>query len=329
MSVMDKLRKEAKRLKEVEGEKKTFEKIDWYTPDKGDNNIRLLPHKDKPETSVPFRRVVVHYLPVKKNAGGFANIPVRCLTELDDTCPLCKKFTQLQKAGDKDGAMRMRPSERYLWNVINYKDVKVQPYSAPLTVHNELMGWVADEDSNPDGIDILSRDWRLTKKPGKGIQVDYSVRPSMKDSVIAPKMKTLLEAMVDLDSLYNDNEKTKMLAFIGEEPEADDDKEVEADEDDDKAERLAAAKAKAAKAKVKAKPEPEDEDAPEDDGDDDDGFAPAKAKKDSTPPAKGKPMSKAKPKDEEEEIEEEAEVNTDDEDLEKELRDLGVTEDSP
>lgn len=300
MSLMEKLKKEAVRLKASEKERKTFDKIDWYTPDEGDNNIRLLPHKDKPDDENPFRRVVVHYMQIKKKDGGYANLPFRCLTELDDTCPLCKKFAQLQKAGDKEGAQKFRPAERYLWNVINYKERKVQPYSAPLTVHNEIIGWI-------DEVDILNRDWRLTKKKGKGIQVEYSVRPSLKDSSITEKMKPLLETMVDLDGLYNENEKKRMLEFIGEEVEEVEDEDLE----DDKAERLAAAKAKAAKAKVKAKPEPEEDEEPE--------FA--------EPKSKAKPAPKKMAVEEDEEEDEKAEIEVDDdEELTKELQDLGVME---
>ena len=271
--LMEKLKKESGRLKEAAASRTVFgEKIDWFKPQTGENLIRFLP-STKGKDELPFLRVQLHWITVKKNDGGFVNIAVRCLTELSDTCPVCKAHAVAVKSGDKEKMKSFRVAESYLYNVLDYKTRKVQPYGAGITVHQIVFDYADDFGENMFSIDA-GRDWKLVKKvdPRKpaGLGTSYTARPGVKDSAIPEKMKPLLEGMMDLSKLYSTNEKANMLAFLGEAPSDSDDDDVPMDFDDKEEEKPKAkataspadrAKAAAAKAKA-AKAAEEDDDLP-------------------------------------------------------------------
>jgi hypothetical protein len=318
--LMEKLKKESGRLKEAAASRQDFgPKIDWFKPQAGENLIRFLPNM-KDEGDLPFRLVRIHYINVKKNDGGFANIPARCLQELGETCPICKAYEKTIKT-DKEKAKNFRITERYLYNVLDYKTRKVQPFAAGITVHQVVMDYIDDFGENLFSVDA-GRDWKLVQKVDprkpKGLGTSYSARPGVKDSAVPEKLKPLLEGAVDLSTLYATNEKAKMLAFLGETPDEEEEDDVPTSFDEEEEEPVkktatsadkAKAAAEAAKAKAKKTTKPKDEEEEEDDDlpkfeDDED----EEEDEDDDKPAK---KSKGK-------------VDVDDDELDQELRDLGV-----
>jgi hypothetical protein len=361
VKLADKIAKEKARLEKKASERGTFEKQDWFKPETGENLIRLLPHMEE-EDEIPFVQVKIHYIGKELEDGRVVQIPVRCLDDFDKECPVCKAHFKALKAKDKELAQKLRPQERYLYNVLDYKNRKVTPWAAGVTVHQMIMEHAGDLE-NPFTLQG-GRDWKLVKKvdPRKRppTNVTYTIRPTPKDSDVASKHEPLLDEAVDLETLYSTEELTAMKEFLssidvdsdegddeGEDPppkkskfkskSRDEDEEEDEDEDDveeddaeeedeDEEEDLKAkakAKAKAAAAKAKAKSRDEDEDEEEEE---------------DPPPKK----SKSKARDEEDEDEEDEEedpppkkkgkkksrdeddLDIEDEDLEKELRDLGV-----
>lgn len=309
---LEKLKKENERLKKDAEARGSggFEKIDWYKPEMGDNMIRIL-HNEKDE--FPYIEAHVHYIPVEKKTGGTVNIPIRCRQDIGEDCPLCDAYEKMVKK-DKDKARDLLRRKTFLFNVINYKERKVQPWAAGVTIATDIMGYaadIADEDINVFSEDS-GRDWKLNKfkDPRKtgNFAIGYKIRPSSKDSPIPEKVAHLVEGAVDLTTLYpaSDDDKKKMLNFLGSPEEEVDMAEFE--EEEEELPKVKAPPAAVAKAKAAA--------------------AAAKTKTAAKPAAK--PAAKAKPPVEEEddtsfEEDEDLGVDTDeDEDLEAELRELGV-----
>lgn len=306
--LMDKLRKEKERLtKSAEG-RGNFEKTDWFRPEKGDNLVRFLPNLEDPDGELPFKHVRTHYIGIEKKDGGTVNIPVRCLRDFEEDCPVCDEYEKMVRK-DKDKAKPFRAREAYVYNIIDYKNKSVHPYSAGVTVHEQIMGFADDFSGNIFSTEE-GRDWKLVKKvdPRKPamLGVSYALRPGMKDTALPKKLEALLEGAEDIDKLYEDNERKKMLEWLGYDVEDESDEpeedgiDIEAEFEEEEAPKKKAKKA-AAKAKKKAAPPEfdEDEDMPEFDEE------PAQTKK-------SKKKSKA------------AEVDTEDDELDEELKALGV-----
>lgn len=317
MSLYEKLKREAKAVKARQETRQQggFEKIDWFVPTVGDNRIRFLPHPTKPDAISPWQVVKVHYIPVKKKDGSFTsnNVPLRCLSDFKEDCPLCKAFDKLVKT-DKEKARNLRAGERYLYNVLSYDTRKVQPYAAGVTIHEELMGWFEELDCNVFDLEE-GYDWKLVKTVKAGASkmtgTKYKLRPSAKAAPMPEKLKALLTSCVDLTTLYAANDKKSMLEFLGEGGGDEDDDTTVTDDDfgpkfddeDDEPRAKSAEKAKAAATKVK-KARDEDEDEVEEDEDED-------------RPAARRADGKKKKVDEDDE-------DYSDPDLERELQELGV-----
>jgi hypothetical protein len=271
------------------------------------------------------------------------------LRDFEEDCPICTAFAKMVKSTDvktKEEANWLRPSTKFLVNIVNYQDRKVQPFAMALSVFNSITGWM-EEFGTPIYDIEAGRDFKLIKKVKAG-KTEYEVRPSMKDTAIPEKLMGLIEGCSDLETLYSENNREKMEAYvesIGYEADADDDEDEEED-------RAAAARAKAKSAVVKKKAAPvveEDEDEDEDeeevpksklkskskDEDEDDEDEEADAddeieddedeeevpvkKKPSPKSAPVKAKAKAKPA-----ADEDFGVDLDDDDLDKEFENLDV-----
>lgn len=303
---LEKLKKESERLrKDAESRGGGYEKTDWYKCDMGDNLIRILPYGEE----LPYLEANVHYVPITKKTGGTVNIPLRCPGDFEEDCPLCNAYDKMVKK-DKDKARKMLRRRVFLYNVLVYKPPqKVQPWAAGQQVQDKIWEYAGDlaaDDCNVFDTEA-GRDWKLIKKkdpriPGN-LGISYDIRPGSKNAPVPEKVAHLLDGAVDLSTLYarNEDDLKKMKEFLGES-----DEEMYEEEEDlpeVKAPAASAARAKAAAAAAKAKPA-------------------ATAK-----PAASKPAAKAKPAEEEDssfEEEEDLGVDSEDDDLEAELRELGV-----
>lgn len=312
---------------EQDAKSKTFEKVDWFIPAKGDNSIRILPHTE--DESKPFyRQVQTHFMPIKKKDGSYAKIPVRCLQDFEEECPICKAFTKMVKSDNakkKEEANWLRPSTKFLVNVINYAERKVQPYAMASTVFREITGWMEEFGTPIYDLDE-GRDFKVIKSV-KGGKTEYAVRPSLKDTAVPDKLRPLIDTAPKLADLYKENEKARMLAYVsdllGEEEDDDEVEEedeepirkskgkakAEVEEDEEEEEEEESPKAKALKAKVKAKAKAEEEEEDEEE--------------EEEPAPKKKITMKKKAKDEDDEDIED-DVDLTDDDLDKEFEDLNV-----
>ena len=102
--LLKKLKAEASKLKQKEEERGTFnEKVPYFTTEKGDNIIRILPNwKDKDELF--FKPVNIHFgVPITTRDGNVIKIPVRCLRDFDEDCPLCDEYKFLKDKRRIDG----------------------------------------------------------------------------------------------------------------------------------------------------------------------------------------------------------------------------------
>lgn len=308
-ALMKKLKDQARQVKtaaENRGSGEQYEKTDWFKPEIGENPIRFLPHWKRPDSELGWIQVKLHFISVKKNDGTLiSGVPARCMADFNEDCPLCSAYEKVVKT-DKEAARRLRATTRYLFNVMNYKTRKVQPYACGQQIYEILMGWVGDIEGNIFDVDA-GYDFKLIKiqKAGqpKLTGTSYQLRPIMKVSAVPEKLKTLVESMPDLSKLYATKELAAMYEFIGvSAPEKDEEEEEEEEEKPRKSSSMDRAKAAAAKVKAKAVEEDEDEE-------DDDDLEEEAPKSKKSAPAKKK-------KDED--------IDDVDDELERELRELGV-----
>ena len=310
--LLAKLRKEAVVMakNKEERESRSFSRISFFKPEKGKNQIRILPHWSKPDDEFFFVKKVVHYIPTARNDGaGIFNAPALCLQEHGGKpCLICKVIEKANTLGKsakkkeqeilKNIAGDLRASIRYLYNVINYngEEPSVEVWSCPMTVHEDIMNYVQDLDS--DFWDLEEgRDWRVRKSvdPRKGkFGIKYAVTPAMNDSSVPDALRESLADLTNLDEVWTENgleemkESIKLIKFpsvgtISTKAEAEDEDEDDEYEEDEE----------------EAEDEELEEETEEDDEEEEDG-------------------------EEEEEEDDEDDVSVESDDLESELAELGV-----
>lgn len=314
--LFQKLKKERERIESDKGSRGgNFEKIAWWKPEKGDNLVRILPDVKDPDGELPFRRIAIHFIKVRNKEGGEVAVGVRCLNDhKEGSCPICNEYEKLVKK-DKDRARDLRARDTYLYNVLDYKTGTVHPWSAGITIHDQIMGFAEDFSDNIFSVES-GRDWKIVKKvdPRKPrhLGVEYAVRPATKDTALPAKMKPVADAAIDLDTLYQERDDKRMIEFleqygyIAAKPKAASD---DHEDDIDLESEFEEPKPKAKPAAAKPKPKVEDEDDVPDFSEWDE----PKAK----PAAKPAPKPAAKKP-----VDEDLDIDTDDDDLEAELREL-------
>lgn len=274
---MKKMLEKKEKFDEEKKERSQFVKVDWFKPEEGEQKIRLLPHikdlKAKEHKNDAIREVYLHY--VGNGKGGFN---VRCEEDLKSgsKCPFCEKSKKLyDAAGDdkdkKEKARQFRRSRKFLVNVLNYEEKKIQPWTFGQQIFDDLVEFLGGDYGNP--LDLNDgRDWRLKKilDPKKGkLGVQYKITPIASESKIPDKAKTLLDEMTDVGTLYSESGLKAMKKFLG-----GDDEDEEEEEFDEKAKKKKSSDdedwddEKTTKAK---KPKDDDEDDEESADDDDEG----------------------------------------------------------
>jgi len=310
--VLEKLKKEVERIEAKEKSRGDYTKVDWFKPEKGDNIIRVLPHWSKPDDSLFYKTINIHYgLPISRD-GKTYKIPARCLRDLNEDCPLCDEYEKLGKGEGKD----LRSSERAIFNIIDFKTQTVKPWQCPETVYKYIFAMSTEMDE--DTWDLKTgRNWKIRKKvdPSKPPQfgTKYEVFPDMKQSAVPKKLLGLTEDLPDLDGVYCENHREAMLDLLGLEEKSED-----VDDDNEKEEVFTEKPVKKHKKKAKAEVDEEDEDEEEND---EEVFT-------EKPVKKHKKKAKAEVDEEDEEEGEDdnivASVKIEDKELEDELRRLGV-----
>jgi len=289
--LLEKLRAEAKNIEENKEKRESAGKrFDWWKPEKGDNVIRLMPpFNDEGDI---FKKVHIHFgIPIQKNDGGVAKIPARCPRDWEKACPLCDSY---DSGGlSKETARELRPTQRVLYNVMDYKSRTVKPWLCPVTLHEELFYYFQELGEGTAIADLTDpkagRNWKIRKNvdPSKSgpFAISYKCFPDMKDSAIPAKLMELVSNLPNLDEAFTEDHTAAMCGMVG-----------ASAADYEKTTKTAAKSKTAAKAAPKAKKEDDDI-----------------------------PSVEAAEEDDEEKVEmPTADLNVEDEDLEAELRRLGV-----
>jgi hypothetical protein len=206
------LKKKATEIeKRKEERESSFSDVNWFQPREGDQFIRITPHWEQPDDEFFFVEKIIHYIPIKTDEGRVVNVPVRCLEEFEEECPICQAIEKLKAADKKDEtAKRIKRQRKALYNIIDYGTKESGPeakvWACPETVHEDIMGWLGDLGEFW-GIK-KGRDWRLKKildKKRGPIGTKYKVYPGMKDTAIPAKCAAELENVTDLDEVWSDN----------------------------------------------------------------------------------------------------------------------------
>lgn len=219
MSLLDRLKEEAKKQREKKEGGTEFVKVNWYKPEKGDNLVRFLPsikEKDwKKEYEHDFWKEVRTHFGVP-DAGGKYTGPARCLRDFNKNCPLCDAHDYLVEK-DKEAAREFRVTKRFLMNVIDYKNKKVCVYPCPQTIFSEILEWIEETGTNVTHAQE-GRNFKLIKEveAGKPVQfgTSYKLRPDLNASAIPTKMIGMLDEMTNLDEVYKDDREEDMKAML-------------------------------------------------------------------------------------------------------------------
>jgi len=223
MGLADKLRAEKEKL-EKESESRgggEFTKVNWFTPEKGNNFVRFVKNPVDDESGDPILWVerTMHFgIPIKKKDGGIAKISGRCPRDLGHSCPMCDKYEELITSGDKEAANDFKPTVRYFYNVIDYKKKEAGVLTGGQMIHKDVV------ESIDLGVNFWDTekglDFRLIKEvePGKPARfgTKYSVKPAkIEITAIPEKLRPELENVIDLNTLYNEDMSDKMVEAFG------------------------------------------------------------------------------------------------------------------
>lgn len=318
-----------------------------FKPRVGDQFIRVLPHWEKPNSELGedeffFVEKAIHYIPKVLDSGTTINIPVPCQKEQlgEESCLMCDAVAYLKRKASKakdlkkekaakalsTKAGKIRKQTKSLYNILDYGkkgeiEANVAVWACPETVHEDIMEWAGDLGDFSD-LDE-GRDWRLKKKVDKKrgpIGTSYKVIPNMKDTKVPVKLRELLEGddgMRNLNNVWTEDpteDMEKALTILGIEldtaaPEEDaDDTEVEAKATKKKVSKKKTTKRAGAK---KAKPKEEVEEEPEEDAEYDPSAGFASDGEEETGEEEG-------------DLGDDLGIDASDDELEAELKDLGV-----
>jgi hypothetical protein len=224
MSLAEKIKAEKAKLEKQKEERGTggdFLKVNWMTVAKGKNYLRFVPNPVNDEKGEPILWVerTMHFgMPIKKKDGTMAKISARCPRDLGQECPMCNKYEELIKAGDKDGASNFRPTVRYFYNVINYTTKKAEVLQGGAQVHD---GVIEAIDLGVEFWDVdKGLDFKLTKEveAGKSARfgTSYKIGPAkIEVTAIPAKLREELKNTIDLQELHVEDMSAKMAEGLG------------------------------------------------------------------------------------------------------------------
>jgi len=148
----------------------------FWRPENGKNVIRILPFEHEGETLL--------YVVQRRHFGVHPDYPV--LPCYGKNCPICALRSHL----DEETGRSLRPREHYLMNIVDRgnEDAGVQVFGAPVTVWEDIVDLVLDEDYRG----ILDRETGrdiIIMKTGSGLETKYKVRPGVRDSKVSPDLQ--------------------------------------------------------------------------------------------------------------------------------------------
>ncbi len=265
----------------------------YWKPKAGKNTIRVMPPWREDVDEIGFE-VGLHY-GIGPDESFF---PCPRLSRHKKKCFLCTMEQKLKDSSDDDDkaeAKQLRPTRRFLLNIVDMNDLEsgVQVWQAGVRVYKDILSYISDSDFGD--ITDLEEGYDLTViKKGEKMKTEYKVRAAKKPtpfpspSVLetAPDAEEWLDKLPELDKLLEFASDAEMQAAYegldtGTSSEDDEDdrprrksQRVEEDDDDDEDEKpKGKAKGKATKAAEKApakKGKKADPVVPDDDDDDED-----------------------------------------------------------
>lgn len=137
-----------------------------WTPDPGDNEIRILPPTSDYFTDM-IGFIALEYRNHFVRLDGHDIQVFRCLRDFDEKCPACSFYYDYRNDDDpavKSVASKFNPSTRFAFNIIdlNAPQDGIQTYECGVKVHNEILKYAANENWG----DILS-----VEQDGRGFTV--------------------------------------------------------------------------------------------------------------------------------------------------------------
>jgi len=201
--LLAKLKAEAKNLKTKQEAREAggFTKIKWFSPQKGSSIIRILPHWAKPGEELFYKEVKVHFnVPVTAKTGTVYKIPARCLRDFEETCPMCDAYEELiQDDSTKDQARNFRATDRYLYNILDYQTKEVKVYPAPVTVHQEVVYWANEVLEGGEDITDMNngRNFKLVKSVDPSKPAQFGTSYDLKPDLKNTKVPAKLVELTD------------------------------------------------------------------------------------------------------------------------------------
>ena len=255
--------------------------VKFYTPDKGNNTIRILPLTGEDAEGRYGFPVSVHYQ-IGPDGGQFL-----CLKSMkDEKCPICEERRKANKEGDEEYARDLKASDRIAVYVIDREDEEEGPkfYLMPATLETAMASLATDKKSGAvlnftdpeEGYDFSF------EKTGKGMKTKYlgaefdrkESALSDDDDLMEAWLKYIKKHPIEDMLVFHDADYIEGVFGAGEKADEEDEDE---DEEDEKP------KKKGKKASKKDEDEDEDEDAEEDEDEDED-----EDEEDEKPKKKGK-----------------------------------------
>jgi hypothetical protein len=224
MSLAAKIRAEKEKLekqKEERGSGGDFLKVNWMTVQKGKNFLRFVenPVKDKDGEPILWVERTMHFgMPIKKKDGTIAKISARCPRDLGQECPMCNKYEELIKLGNKEEASNFRPTVRYFYNVINIATKKAEVLQGGAQVHDGVI------EAIDLGVDFWDTEKGLTFKLTKEVEAGKSARfgtsykigpATIEITAIPEKLREELKNTIDLQQLHVEDMSAKMAEGLG------------------------------------------------------------------------------------------------------------------
>lgn len=194
----------------------------WWRPNWGDNEVRILPAVDPDE--VFFHETARHRI----NGEWFYCLKYHTDSETGrpQQCPICDARTRLFRSGDADLikiAKEIKPKKQYLMNLIDRKDdeTKVNVYAAGVKIWNKMVTTMLDDD-----IDItdVEEGYDFLIKKEEGPKTEFGQFPSYDNSKARRKAsplhedakvaKQILEGRVELSQVPRFDEPAILQASV-------------------------------------------------------------------------------------------------------------------
>jgi len=190
--------------------------IIWYSPESGDNVIRILPPISDDMTF--YVEAWVHWVDTEEGRRKFTCLKQDQKKDPDSVCPICQMVKELYESKNRDDirlANSMRAKVQYIMNIVDRSDGQIKVYNAPQTVFFDILGIFSYPEyfktlvDPEEGVDIVINK-RVNPKNKRNVK--YSVMPVGKKTPIG--IKDWKEKCVDLNILVKRYSYEELAAIL-------------------------------------------------------------------------------------------------------------------